>query len=113
MRRGIGALALVVGLGLATPLWAQLQAFSATHPNLVFQPVDTSKAIGAPVQFRAQRTSFVDLFRKIPLPTFPPVFGQSNLPPPSAFPTYPDFKAVPFVPANDLPRFIPPGFPRQ
>ncbi len=113
MRTGIGTLALLAGLGLATPLWAQQSSFLGTRPTLVFQPIDTSNAIAPPPAFPTPSTSFLSLFRKILLPSFPPIFGQSNLPQPSAFPTYPNYKAVPFVPANDLPRFIPPGFPKQ
>ena len=114
MRQGRWAVALLAGFVAATPVWAQRVTVPGNRPGLIFQPVDTSRSIAPPpVPFQPRRTSFIDLFRKIPLPTFPPLRGQSNLPPPSAFPTYPNFKAAPFVPANEVPRYIPPGFPRQ
>ena len=113
MRKSIGGVALLLGLGLTTPLWAQQASLFGNSKPLVFVPIDTSQAIAPPPQFAAQRTSFVDLFRRIGLPSFPVLFGSSNLPSPGQFPTYPNYQAVPFVPANNLPRYIPPGFPKQ
>jgi hypothetical protein len=88
MRKAEWVIALIVGLGLASPAWAQ-RAFtfsgSVNPQELNFVPIDTSKAIGfAP---RPQPFSIGNLFPTFHLPTWPPKIGQSPFPAPSSFPS--------------------------
>jgi hypothetical protein len=84
--------------------------------TIVNQPIDTGAAI-APFPGQREGTQFLpSFFHNFHIPGFPPAVGTSPLPPPSAFPStqYPDFKAVPFVPANpQATRFFPFGGPRN
>jgi hypothetical protein len=105
MRRAEWVLALILGLGLASPAWAQ-RAFNfggAVNPQqLNFVPIDTSQAIGNVP--RPQPFSIGNLFPKFHMPTWPPKIGQSPLPAPSSFPSthYPNtfIPRQPVIPGN-------------
>ena len=90
MRKAIWA-ALVVGMALGSPAWAQSQtAFSNQPRRLTFKPTSTTKNLAAPVP--AQQSSGFSLTRFIPKLTLPsfsahPTIGQSPLPPAGAFPS--------------------------
>jgi hypothetical protein len=89
-------------------------------------PLDTSRAL---IQHPAQaartgnRFNFTALFNKLTIPGYPPKRGVSPLPPPSAFPTYPNFKLVGTPPypmtymfgrSNPSPIYpVPPVIPNQ
>jgi len=84
--------ALLLSLGLAAPAWAQQRSpFRSFNPSEIkFTPIDTSKALAAPIptQFN-QGFNLKNFFSKISLTNFTtgPRFGTSNLPPPSSFPS--------------------------
>jgi hypothetical protein len=114
VRKSMGLLTAAVWFGMACQAWAQQPALftGAFNPRpIVNQPIDTTKALRAPSPF--QTTSSFNPLRFFPsfhFPSQPTSIGSSALPPPSSFPStqYPNFKPVPFKPANNLaPRFVP------
>ena len=83
----------ILSLSLAAPASAQQRsAFRSFSPSEIkFTPIDTSKAIAAPLptQFNQGGFSLRNFFTKINLTNYitGPKYGTSNLPPPSSFPS--------------------------
>lgn len=104
MRKAIWA-ALMVGVGLGSPAWAQHGTVFNQPRRLTFKQTSTTKNLAAPIA--AQQSSGFSLTKFVPKLTFPsfsaaPTIGHSPLPPPGAFPST-HFKN-PFQP---LPPFTP------
>lgn len=107
--------AALVGLALAArPAHAQsLSAFSGASTigsgaqTIVNTPVNTNAAT---VSFPGQKPVgfLASLFPSLSLPSSPLTIGQSNYPAPSSFPSTQYANAVPrpFVPMNDVPRYL-------
>jgi hypothetical protein len=91
MRHGLWAAVVILGLGLVSSARAQPASAFTGGPNprqIIFQPVDTSKAVmvpPAPIQRRG--SLFTNLLSKFPFTGSKPRIGQSPLPPPSSFPS--------------------------
>jgi len=78
--------------------------------GVVNKPVDLTNLAAPTSPLPTQRSTFNlrDWFKSIRLPSFPPIFGQSNWPAPSTFPSYPDFKPIPFKNVAPYePKYVP------
>jgi hypothetical protein len=101
MRFGVWATAVVCAAWAAGPAHAQMGSASTIlggpPPSAIVQrPIDMSHVIAPTTGMSAQqsRFNFSSIFSKLVMPTYPIKRGISPLPPPSAFPTFPDFKMV-------------------
>ena len=75
MRKGFGA-AILAGLVLAVPAFAQSGSFRGVNPSEIkFTAIDTSKNLAAPVQTPNQGSGFSNFFSKLnPMN----LFGSNN-----------------------------------
>jgi hypothetical protein len=100
MRVGVWAAVILCAAAIAAPARAQNNPFATAlggppPANIQFKPIDMSNLVVAPAMPAQQsRFNFSALIRKLTFTSSPNTRGVSPLPPPSAFPTYPDAKMI-------------------
>lgn len=94
MRKCMETVALVAGLGIAAPLWAQGGGLlTGVNPTqLTFTPINTTQNLAAPLPTMPQQTSSFSIWNFFPtwaLPSFllPTKTTTSAYPSPSSFPS--------------------------
>src|SRR5262249_8379334 len=100
MRVGVWAAEILCAAAIAGPTRAQDNPFATVlggppPSHLTFKPRDISNLVVAPAMPAQQsRFNFSALIRKLTFTDSIKTRGVSPLPPPSAFPTYPDAKMI-------------------
>jgi hypothetical protein len=96
-----------VGLGVATPAWAQksLRSYGTVNPNdIVNQPIDMSQSVAPPPSpVMSKPFSLSNFFPRLALPGIRQRMGVSALPAPNQFPST-QYKNGLVVPATTVPK---------